>query len=122
MAIHTYECMFLLDPNKSSADWDGLTKQCNGIIERHGGEIVLTRPWGDTKLAYPVKKFRKGSYLLTYFKSEPSKLADMEHDFRMLDAILRHLVLKLHPRIAEEILAQLTGQAPMRQYADPIEA
>lgn len=111
MAEHTYECLFLLDSNKASSNWEGAIGQITGTITRHGGEIILARPWGEPKLAYPIKKFRKGSYLLTYFKSEAKKLSLMEHDFRLNDVILRHMTIKLHPNIATQILAHIRGEA-----------
>jgi small subunit ribosomal protein S6 len=112
VAENTYECLFLLDPNKSSSDWDGVMSGANGQIERHGGQILVTRPWDAPKLAYPIKKFRKGTYLLTYFKADPKNVPAMEHDFKLQEPILRHMILKLHPQIAEEILAHLNGEGP----------
>jgi small subunit ribosomal protein S6 len=110
VAVNTYECLFLLDPNKASADWEAVMASANGIIEKHGGEIVDSRPWGEPKLAYPIKKFKKGNYLLTYFNSESTKIPEMEKDCRLNEAILRHMILKLHPQIAEDILAHLRGE------------
>ena len=55
MAANTYECLFLLDPNKASADWHGVMNRVNGIIERHGGRILVSRPWSEHKLAFPIK-------------------------------------------------------------------
>lgn len=112
MAVNTYECLFLLDPNKASSDWEGVMGRVNGIVERNGGEILATRPWGEPKLCYVIKKFRKGSYLLTYFKSEPAAIAAMEREARLDDVILRHMVLKLHPHIAKEILAHFQDAQP----------
>lgn len=109
MAVHTYEVLFLLDPNKSSADWDGSLRHCNGIIEKAGGEIIDSRPWGEPKLAYPIGKFRKGTYLLAYFRSDPNAIAEMERQCRLSELIIRHLFLKLHPHVAEGILAHLSG-------------
>lgn len=110
MAVNTYECLFLLDPNKASADWDAVMGGANSIIEKHEGEIIDSRPWGEPKLAYPIKKFKKGNYLLTYFRAESTKVPEMEKDCRLNEAILRHMILKLHPQIAEEILAHLRGE------------
>lgn len=120
MAAHTYECLFLLDPNKASADPDGVAAQVNGIIERYGGEIIVSRPWGESKLAYPIAEFRKGIYHLTYFKADSTKVPSMEHDFRLCEPLLRHLLLKLHSRIAEEILAHLQGGEIVSEVA-PLE-
>lgn len=112
MAVHTYECLFLLDPNKTSADPAGVQTQVNEVIERCGGEILVSLPWGEPKLAYPIEKFRKGSYLLTYFKSEATAIAQMEEIFRLSEVLLRHLIIKLHPKIAEDNLAHLRGERP----------
>lgn len=111
MAEHFYECLFLLDPNKASADWDAAMGRANGILERHGAQIAESRHWGDPKLAYPIKKFRKGSYLLTYFTSDAKNLPAMEADCRLEDLILRQMILKLHPQIADDIQAHLRGEA-----------
>ncbi|QDU63759.1 30S ribosomal protein S6 [Planctomycetes bacterium Pan216] len=110
MAVNIYECLFLIEPNKASSDWDNSMATANGMIERHGGEILFSRHWGEPKLAYPIKKFRKGGYLLTYFRSDSQGIPKMEADFRLaVDLILRHMVVKLHPSIADRILAQLHG-------------
>lgn len=111
MATHTYECMFILDPNKASSDMDTALGQANGVIERHGGQILFTRPWGDVKLAYPIANFKRGSYLLTYFSAKASGIPAMEADWKLSDLIVRHLVLKLHPDIAKDTLAHMTGEA-----------
>ena len=110
MAVHTYECLFLLDPNKASANWDGVQAEVNGVIEQHGGELVDSRPWGEPKLCYPIKKFRKGSYLLTYFKAESTKVPLMEKEYKLHDVVLRQMLVKLEPQIAEPILAHLSGE------------
>ena len=104
MAITTYECLFLLDPNKASADWDGVTTSIHQILERHGATIEVSRPWGELKLAYPIGKFRKGSYFLMYFKVDSVKTPDIEADFRLNNNIVRHLVVRLHEKLADGVV------------------
>jgi len=110
VAVHTYECLFLLDPNKWSADMEGVANQANGVLTRHGAEVLLTRPWGEHKLAYPISNFRKGVYLLTYFRAEAEALAAIEADVRLSEYILRKMIIKLHPHVAEDILAHYTNE------------
>lgn len=110
MAVNTYECFFLLDPNKASADWEGTMRQANAIIERHGGEVLVTRPWGEQKLSYNIGNFRKGTYLLTYFRSDPKNVPEIEQDCRLNELILRQMMLKLPAQIADEILAHFNGE------------
>lgn len=120
MSRNTYECLFLLDPNKSSSDWDGVVRQVNGLIERHGGTIVHTQAWGDTKLAYPIKKFRKGNYLLTIFESEASGVPAMEHECRLNETILRHLVIRYPDKIVANIVEHYRSPQKAQREDDPV--
>ena len=62
MPVTTYETLFLLDPNKVSADADGDEAPVHHILERHGATIVVSRPWDyNHKLAYPIGKQKKGA-------------------------------------------------------------
>ena len=38
------------------------------LIEKAGGEILVSRLWEERRLAYPIKGQRKGTYWLTYFR------------------------------------------------------
>ncbi len=118
MAVNTYEILFLLDPNKFSADPDGGLKQVNGIVEHYGGQIVFTRPWGEPKLAYPVKNFKKGAYVLTYFKADSLAIPKIEHDCRINEIILRHLVIRLHAKIADQVIQHVSGPPVDRDPRD----
>jgi small subunit ribosomal protein S6 len=122
VAVNTYEILFLLDPNKFSSDPDGTTKVINDLIEHYGGEILYSRPWGEPKLAYPIKNFKKGSYLLTYFKGDSKGIPQLEHDCRLSEVILRHLVIRLHPKIAEKVVEHLNTVGHWEPSHEPAEA
>ena len=110
MGSHTYEGLFLLDPNKASADWEGAATAVNGVIERFGGQVLHTRPWGDFKLAYPINKFKKGVYLLSYFAIDPAQLHEVEREFRISEIVMRRMIIKLHAGVATEMLAHYTAE------------
>ena len=44
-----------------------------------------------------IEGHKKGTYLLTYFKTEGGKLKDIVADCHLSDLILRELILKVHP-------------------------
>jgi small subunit ribosomal protein S6 len=104
MAANTYECMFLLDPNKVSGDVSAAAKQLHTIFERHQAEIQASRQWDERRLAYPVKGHKKGLYYLTYFRSDGKNLAEIERDFALNEMILRSLVLKVDPKMVDTML------------------
>jgi small subunit ribosomal protein S6 len=104
MPVNSYECLFLLDPTKS-ADLEAVKTQLHGTLEKYGVELLASRKWDDRKLAYPIKGHKKGVYYLTYFKAESKKISELEHDFRLNDVILRHMVSVIDPKWHEEMLA-----------------
>lgn len=112
MSVHTYEAMFLLDGTKASANWDESVNQVHEILTRQNAEIVATRQWDDRKLAYPVQGHRKGIYLLTYFKVDSQALATINHDCRLNDMILREMILKIHPKLVEPLIASAMSSTP----------
>ncbi|GIW81014.1 MAG: hypothetical protein KatS3mg105_2821 [Gemmatales bacterium] len=105
MAQNTYECMFLLDTNKVSGDVQGAAKQLHSLLEKHDAEVLASRPWDERRLAYPIKGHKKGLYYLTYFRADGSKLAELERDIRLNEMILRSLVLRIHPKLVDAMLA-----------------
>lgn len=110
MPVVTYETMFLLDPNKVSADADGTKNQIHHILERHGGVVLISRPWDyNHKLAYPIGKQKKGAFHIIYYTMESTKQAELERDISLQEGlILRQLTLKLDPKWQEMILQVAT--------------
>jgi small subunit ribosomal protein S6 len=98
--------MFLLDSGKVSGDWNAATKLVHGILERHQAEIIASRPWDERRLAFPVGGHKKGMYVLTYFRVDGPTLAKIDLDCRINEAVLRQLVLKVHPKLVEQLVAQ----------------
>ena len=112
MPVHTYEAMFLLDGAKASVNWDESVAQVHEILTRQNAEIVATRQWDERKLAYPIQGHRKGIYLLTYFKVDAQALSAISHDCRLNDMILREMVLKIHPKLVEPLIASAMSSTP----------
>jgi small subunit ribosomal protein S6 len=106
MPIATYETMFLLDSNKVSADADGVKQQLHHILERHGGEVIISRPWDyNHKLAYPISKQKKGAFHIIYYKMESTHQSALERDLALAEGlVLRQLTLKLDPKWQEAVL------------------
>jgi small subunit ribosomal protein S6 len=110
---NVYEGMFLLDSGKVGSDWNSAQKLVHGILERNQAEIITSRPWDERRLAYPVGGHKKGMYYLTYFRLEGPKLSQIEQDCRINESVLRQLILKVHPKLVEQLVAQaMTVQQP----------
>src|SRR5581483_2434469 len=98
--------MFLLDPTKVSTDAEATRQQIHSILERHGGQVIISRPWDyNHKLTYPIGKQKKGAYHIIYYTMESTKQRELERDFALQEGlILRQLTRKLDPKWQDAIL------------------
>jgi small subunit ribosomal protein S6 len=106
MPVQTYETLFLLDPTKVSADADGVKQQVHHLLERHGAEVLISRPWDyNHKLSYPINKQKKGSFHIIYYTLESTKQIELERDFALAEGLIfRQLTLRLDPKWQDTIL------------------
>jgi small subunit ribosomal protein S6 len=65
------------------------------FITSKGGSITQVDRWGKRRLAYPIKHFKEGNYVLTKFKIEPAITAKLEANLRISEKILRHMLVRL---------------------------
>ena len=119
MAANTYECMFLLDPNRVSGDVQGAAQQLHAMLERNQAEILASRQWDERRLAYPVKGHKKGLYYLMYFRSDGTTLANLERDFALNELILRSLILRVDPKLVDTMLALARDEHAMALQSVP---
>jgi small subunit ribosomal protein S6 len=92
--MRRYELMLVIRPDvpddKSQAVIDKITRQ----ITASGGQIIKVAPWGRRRLAYPIDRFREGSYHIVLFAAPPDALAELEHSLLITEEVLRHLVTR----------------------------
>ena len=123
MAVNVYEGMFILDTNRYGRDPAAVSGQIPQMIEKAGGEILVSRLWEERRLAYPIRGHRKGTYWLTYFRLDAGELAGLQRQCRLSDSILRELFLKVDPRIVDALVehaqASSTARADKKEVKGP---
>ena len=112
MAENVYECMFIFNANAYARNPAGAATAVEELVTSNGGEILASRLWNEQKLAYPIKGHRKGAYWLSYFRIDSSQLVKFNRSCQLNDSILRHLAIKLDPRLVEPMVAVAKGEAP----------
>ena len=105
MAANVYEGMFILESNRFGRDPETVSGQVPAMIEKFGGEMLVSRLWEERRLAFPIKGQRKGTYWLTYFRLDSSRLAELRRQCQITEDILRVLFLKVDPRIVDALVA-----------------
>jgi small subunit ribosomal protein S6 len=89
----------------------------HGILERNKATVLASRPWDERSLAYPVKGNKRGLYLLTYFRAESPSLTKIDQDCRINESVLRQLVLKVEPKLVDQLVAQASASAEEQSAA-----
>lgn len=109
MAENVYEGMFILDSNRYSRDPAGVPRKIDDLIKQLGGEVLVSRLWSEQKLAYPINGHSKGTYWLTYFRIDSGAIAELNHQTKLNDSVLRSLVLVIDPRLVDTMVAHASG-------------
>lgn len=89
-----YEVMVVLRPDLEEEAVDVTLERLQNIIREGGGEVTNLNKWGKRRLAYQVKKFREGYYVVLNFKSTPAVAAEVERVIKITDNIIRYLLAR----------------------------
>ena len=89
-----YEAMFLVDSG-DAAVWGDLTKHLANIFARNGAEIIGITRWDERKLAFTIKKRKRGTYVLAFFVLKTgATLPEIERDCNLSEKVLRAIILR----------------------------
>ncbi len=99
-----YETLYLINPNLSDEDCKGVVEKFNKLIEKNKGELIKVDEWGKKPLAYTVKKFDKGYYVLLKYCGGPEIIEELKRDLKLDDRVLKHQTIKLEDDVNPELL------------------
>src|SRR3712207_6120759 len=88
-----YEAMFLLSA-AAATDQGAALNLVRGVIERHGGQILVIKRWDERKLAYEINGQKRGTYVIVYFRGPGGMITAVERDVKLSDDFLRVMVTK----------------------------
>ena len=76
--MNIYENIVILNASLSDEEIETASGKIKDLIANSGGEILKTDVWGRRKLAYEIKKQKKGFYLLLVFKSPSAAIKNLK--------------------------------------------
>ena len=92
--MRRYELMLVIRPDVADDRSQAVIDRTTRLITSAGGQIVKVAPWGRRRLAYPIDRFREGSYHIILFQAPADALAELEHSLQITEEVLRHLVTR----------------------------
>jgi len=93
--LRDYELVLIISPEVQGENFDSIIGNVSQFITGKGGIISDVEQWGKRRLAYPIKHFEEGSYVLSRFKLKPALSKELEANLQISEEILRHLLIKL---------------------------
>jgi small subunit ribosomal protein S6 len=91
----TYEIMFIVRPDVEEADMDKLIETFSGYITDGGGSITSTEKMGRRRLAYTVKKFNDGFYILLIVEAPASLISEIERRLRVSEPVIKFITVRM---------------------------
>jgi small subunit ribosomal protein S6 len=93
--MRRYELMLVLRPDVADDRSQALIDRTTRQIVADGGQIVKVAPWGRRRLAYPIDRYREGSYHIVLFDAPSPAIAELERGLLITEEVLRHLVTRV---------------------------
>ncbi len=90
--MRTYEALYIVSPELGEDDIQTVSKEVEALVANDGGTIVRSEIWGKRRLAFEVKKFTEGVYILLRYTAKPDFQKKLTNYFKLSDPIFRFLV------------------------------
>jgi small subunit ribosomal protein S6 len=90
-----YETLYLINPNLADEDYRDVVNKYNSLVEKNKGVVIRVDEWGKKTLAYEIKKFDKGYYVLLQYCGEPGLTEKLQRELRLDDRVIKYQTVKL---------------------------
>jgi small subunit ribosomal protein S6 len=90
----TYEVMYIVRPDVEEADLDKLIEGFEKNVTDGGGEVKSTEKMGRRRLAYTVRKFNDGFYILMTILAEGSLVGEIERRLRVSEQVIKFITVR----------------------------
>jgi small subunit ribosomal protein S6 len=90
-AMKRYETLMVLHPELPDAQTRETIERARRLVAEMGGELEQVQEWGVRELAYPIRRFTRGYYVLLEYKATSAVVNELERNLKIADEILRFL-------------------------------
>ncbi len=90
--MSTYEIVAVIRPDLDEEGLGAAIERIHQRISEYGGAVKTSDRWGKRKIAYPIKKYRDGVYVLTVFTLEAGQVARLRQTLGLQEDLLRFTV------------------------------
>ena len=118
-----YEAMYILDATLEEQQQQEAIAAVEAAIVENGAAVENTLEYGRRRLAYEINGHTEGLYMITYFRGEGDIVRTLTNEFRMIEAIVRGMVVVANPDALFKGTAQAVeaAEVPVEEAATGVE-
>jgi len=94
--VRDYKVTVVIQPQLDETERNQLIERLSNLLvpgSKENGELVANH-WGVRQLAYPIRKFQEGYYVLYEAQLDPTRIRDIERSMQYNEDVLRYLVVR----------------------------
>jgi small subunit ribosomal protein S6 len=118
----TYEIMFIVRPDVEEADLDKLIEGFSANVTNGGGEVKSVEKMGRRRLAYTVRKFNDGFYVLLNVAAQGSLISEIERRLRVSEQVIKFITVRMDEEEKRLAKVKALRDTKVKRSAQPIAA
>lgn len=116
----TYELMFIVRPDMPEEEQDKLISSLETVVTSSGGQMKNIERMGKRRLAYKVRKFFDGIYVLLTVEGSGGLMHELERRLRVTEPVIKFLTVRIDEE--QKRLSKIKAIRDARRKATPAPA
>jgi len=116
----TYELMFIVRPDMTEEDQDKLISTLETAVTSSGGQVKNMEKMGKRRLAYTVRRFHDGMYMLLTFEGGGGLVHELERRLRVSEPVIKFLSVRIDEE--QKRLGKIKAIRDSKRKAPPVTA
>ena len=116
----TYEIMFIVRPDVEEADLDKLIEGFSTNITSGGGEVKSVEKMGRRRLAYTVRKFNDGFYVLLNVAAPGNLIGEIERRLRVSEPVIKFITVRMDEEEKRLAKVKALRDSKVKRSAQPV--
>jgi len=116
--MRKYETIFIVDPDISEEERRPIFARLDEMIPQYNGLVIEYDEWKMRKLAYEIKKKKRGYYVRLEYCGDGALVDEIERLFRIDERILKFMTVQMEAQVdIERIRAEIAEAAAAKEAA-----
>lgn len=89
-----YELVYILRPDLEENNLESAIEKVSRAVTSLGGEVSQVDRWGKRRLAYPLRRFQEGLFMVSQIQLPPGQVPEIDRSLRLGEEFLRHSIIR----------------------------